>query len=301
MRAQHEQAQSVSAPAFKRVADAEDVAERLAHLFARKPQVGIVHPDPHERLLTRVRFGLCDLVCMVRKNQVFAAAMNVDLRTQVAQRHRGAFDVPAGPAGTPRTLPGGFARLGSLPKGKIARELLELVDFHPCPGDQFVEALMLQCAVVLFHPYPVEDVATRLVGVPFVDQALHDLDDLRHLFGGARIYRRPHDVEVIHVAEVIVDVATGKLRYRRSALCGAVDEPVVYIGEVLDVPNLEPLELQEPAQHVEDDVAHGVPDVTFGVRRHTADVNQHLVAHRRECLFSLRQCVGDSHGFLIRS
>src|ERR1044071_5799555 len=50
--------------------------------------------------------------------------MDVDARTQVAVRHRGAFDVPTGPTLAPGAVPGGLIGLGSLPEMEVERVLL---------------------------------------------------------------------------------------------------------------------------------------------------------------------------------
>jgi hypothetical protein len=48
---------------------------------------------------------LRDLVFVMREDQVVAAAVNVDLFAEFGEVHGGAFDVPAGAALAPRTVP----------------------------------------------------------------------------------------------------------------------------------------------------------------------------------------------------
>ena len=55
-------------------------------------------------------FGLRDLVFVVRKNQVDAAAVDIEGLAQQRVRHRRTFDVPAGAAPAPRRMPSPEAR-----------------------------------------------------------------------------------------------------------------------------------------------------------------------------------------------
>ena len=57
---------------------------------------------------------LGDLVLMVGKYEIDAAAVNVERLAEMLPRHRGAFDMPAGPAGRSDAAgrrPGGLAGL----------------------------------------------------------------------------------------------------------------------------------------------------------------------------------------------
>ena len=57
-----------------------------------------MHPVGGKRL-ARVRFRLNELVFMVGKDQVEAAAVNIEMAAQILHAHRRAFDVPAGRPG----------------------------------------------------------------------------------------------------------------------------------------------------------------------------------------------------------
>jgi len=76
-----------------------------------------------------------------------------------------------------------------------------------------------------------------------------------------------------------------------AILLGAGDELVVDVGVVLDVPDVVALELEVAAQHVEDDVAHGVAEVALGVGRDAADVHEDAIVARRELLDAAAQGV----------
>src|SRR4051812_33181243 len=79
----------------------------------------VVQPIASERL-TGIGLRLRQLVLMVRKLQIEAAAMDIERLAQEFHAHRRAFDVPAGPARSPRAVPLWLARLGGFPQGEIA-------------------------------------------------------------------------------------------------------------------------------------------------------------------------------------
>src|ERR1700737_621497 len=86
-----------------------------------------MQPHAGERLTVR-RLRLCDLVLVVRKDEVDSTAVDVERVAEVVLAHRRALDVPAGPAATERRLPRGaqllVAGLRLLPKGEVADVLL---------------------------------------------------------------------------------------------------------------------------------------------------------------------------------
>src|SRR5215831_20617321 len=83
------------------LAQGEEVAERLRHLLLVDVDEAVVHPDIGELVAARAA-GLCDLVLVMRKLQIETAAVQVEMRAEERRRHRGALDVPAGAARSPR-------------------------------------------------------------------------------------------------------------------------------------------------------------------------------------------------------
>ena len=65
-----------------------------------------MQPEARERLASD-GFRLRDFVFVMRKNQIDPAGVNVERFAQIAHRHGGTFDVPAGTAVTERRLPEG--------------------------------------------------------------------------------------------------------------------------------------------------------------------------------------------------
>src|SRR6266511_5614016 len=102
------------------------VAERLVHLLALEAEHPVVHPQARERMPQRTRLG--NLVLVVRKDEVEAPAVDLELGAEVLLAHRRALDVPAGTAPAPRRLPPSvLARLVRLPEREVPRILLARV------------------------------------------------------------------------------------------------------------------------------------------------------------------------------
>src|SRR5699024_7950889 len=110
--------------------DEQRVADRLAHLLAGDVDHRIVHPEPGERSSSGA--GLGELVLMVRKPQVEAATVDVELVAEILARYGRALQMPARPATPVRAGPRGGVRLPFLvtfPQREIAR-----VPFGPRVG-----------------------------------------------------------------------------------------------------------------------------------------------------------------------
>ena len=81
--------------------------------------------------LPRQRLRLRNFIFMMRENQVLAARMQIETRSQLRHRHHRALNMPPG---TPRPncrLPRSLARLGRFPQREIARAVFFVfVDIH---------------------------------------------------------------------------------------------------------------------------------------------------------------------------
>ena len=106
----------------QQVPERELIAQGLRHLLSLDDQEFGVKPVVHERLPRR-SLALGDLVLMMGKDQVGAAAVDVEGLAQVLHAHRRAFDVPAGPAGADFGLPEVLPFLRRLPEREVARVL----------------------------------------------------------------------------------------------------------------------------------------------------------------------------------
>ena len=109
--------------------------------------------------------------------------------------------------------------------------------------------------------------------MPFRDQSLDQLDDLRHVLGRARIVRRTLDVQQVGVGEKRLHVPLRNVAERDALTVRPVDDPVVDVGEVGDVGDREPLRLEVAAHDVPRDRVSHVTDMGFVLHRHSADVH----------------------------
>ena len=84
--------------------EAQEVAARLGHLLPVELQERAVEPEFGQPRVV-AGLGLGDLVGVVDRDVILAAAVDVEVRPQVLGRHGRAFDVPAGEAAPPRAVP----------------------------------------------------------------------------------------------------------------------------------------------------------------------------------------------------
>ena len=237
-----------------------------------------MHPVPGEAVAGRL--GLRDLVLVVREDQVHPAAVDVEGRAQVLGGHGRAFQVPAGPPGSPRRLPVRLAGLGRLPQREVPRVALGRVVgvlgrahlVQPLPGQRAVGGVGAHVEV---------HVAAGRVGVLAVDQPAHQHDHLRDVPGGARLdVRRAAADRVIGPGERAL-VALGD-DPGGDALAGrGAQDLVLDVGDVPAEGHPVAAGLEPPDQHVE---AHGRPqvaDVRRRLHRGAAQVDRHLPRHER--------------------
>ena len=97
-----------------------------------------MHPVAHI-ITTMGTAALGNLVFMMGKNKVAAAAVNIDGFTQVSANHGGALQVPARTAAAPGAVPAGIFICGRLPQDKIPGMTLVVSHLHPCPRQHVVQ------------------------------------------------------------------------------------------------------------------------------------------------------------------
>src|SRR6185312_16739120 len=102
-------------PVVQQIPDRDKIAGRLCHLLAFDLQEAVVHPDVRHRGRAVRAARLRDFVFVVRKDQVEAAAMDVEDIAEIGRAHRRALDMPAWPAATPRAFPARLTGGGLLP------------------------------------------------------------------------------------------------------------------------------------------------------------------------------------------
>src|SRR5712671_4219790 len=102
MGSQHVEAKHLAWPILQKIADGEEIAQALGHLLALDLKEAIVHPNARQRMTMMGALALRDFVLVMGKDEVDAAAMNVEGLAEQSLAHRRAFDVPSGPAAAER-------------------------------------------------------------------------------------------------------------------------------------------------------------------------------------------------------
>ena len=231
---------------------------------------------------------LGNLVFMVGKLQVLPAAVDVDGLAQVAVGHGGAFDVPAGTAGPPGGIPSGFAGLSGLPQGEVQGIFLHFSHGDTGAGLEILDGLMGELAVALEFQGAIVHIAIfHRIGVALVDEGLHHVDDLLHIFRGLGVDGGGTDAQTLCIGEVLLDVLFRHFLGGDALLVGTLDNLVVYVGEVLHERHLVAAVLQIAAQHVEHDDRARVADVDVVIHRRAAGVHTHFARLDRHELFLL--------------
>src|SRR5262245_58301266 len=121
--------------------DGPELLRRFRHLVPAQRDPPVVHPEIDEALAART-LALRDFVFVMRKDEILAAAVQIERGPAVLHAHRRALDVPARAAGAPGARPGGLARLRRLPQREIERVVLAFVDFHSRAGTVVVDAFL---------------------------------------------------------------------------------------------------------------------------------------------------------------
>ena len=93
----------------------DKVLQTLTHLQAIDVQVTSVNKKVNPLFGVVVRFGLSELIFVVRKVQVYAATVDVDGFAQNIAAHGAAFDVPTWTSRTIWRVPKRLARFTRLP------------------------------------------------------------------------------------------------------------------------------------------------------------------------------------------
>ena len=268
---------------IEQLADPGDVPGRFGHLGPVHPEMGAVQPRPDEGLAGR-RLALGDLVLVMREDQVHAAGVDVEGRTEVGHAHRRAFDVPAGPARTDRRLPRGLARLGPLPQGEVADVVLAVLvglDALPHPEPFGVEAG--QSAVGRPRGDPEEDRAVvGPVGVAALEQRGDQVGHLVDVLGGARQDVRDGHPEGGRIGQEALEVAAGQDIDPLSGRRRAPDDLVVDVGDVEDPGDRQAAPSEVADQQVDEEERPEVADVDRGVDRGAAGIDADVALAQRD-------------------
>ena len=291
---EEEEPQHVRLHDLQHVGQGGVVVGGVGHLFALGLQQPGVQPMGHEGRLPAAGFGLRDLVFVMRKDQVGAAAVNVDLVAERRLDHGGALDVPAGAPASPGTVPADLVVRGELPEGEVPRVALLRVHLHAGAGlDAQVLRASGQAAVVGEVGHREVDALRGGIGDAAVDEMLHRRHDVGHGAGDRGVLVGMAHAQAVEHVEIGPRLLLGVFERVLPNGTRAVDDLVVDVGEVLQVPHLVAAVLQVAPDDVHVDEHEAVADVGRGLGRHAADVDAHRVVERREGALFSRARVGN--------
>src|SRR5919197_3829068 len=148
----------------------EEVFERVCHLLPADRDQAAMGPMTGEWVLPRQRLTLRDLVFVVREDEVSAAPVDIELVTQRLPGHRGALDVPAGSARSPRARPGRLTLPGALPQGEVARVALSRLELLACRDELAIQVAAAEFPVPRKPGYVKVHVAVHSVGMARLHQ-----------------------------------------------------------------------------------------------------------------------------------
>src|SRR5687768_16026886 len=94
----------VASVLVKHISCSKEVAQGFGHLLVVDVEKSRMHPVIHERMIVR-SLRLCDFVFVMRKLQIFTAAVYIEVRSKKRLAHHRTFDMPAWSARSPRRRP----------------------------------------------------------------------------------------------------------------------------------------------------------------------------------------------------
>ena len=98
---QHKETENLKIILFTDLTNGTEISERFGHLAVVDVQETIMHPVSCKNL-TIAALTLCDLILMMREDQILTACMDIDLFSKIFLRHNRALNMPARTSVAPR-------------------------------------------------------------------------------------------------------------------------------------------------------------------------------------------------------
>ena len=192
----------------------DEVTQRLAHLLSVDGNHVVVHPVFHHVVALRSH-TLGNLTFMMGEDKVHAAAMDVEMLTQILASHGRALTVPSGETVAPGRWPAHDMLFGCfLPEGEVGLVLLlaHSTQVAACVLN-VLQRTSAQSAILVFLVVFLDvkiDTAVGFIGKTIVQNLLHQLLLLNDMTSGMGLNRRWQHVQRLHGLMVAVGII---LRY----------------------------------------------------------------------------------------
>lgn len=103
---------------------------------------------------------------------------------------------------------------------------------------------MGKLAIIFKLQGTVIDISIGFIGIPLVNQRLHQFDDLLHVLRCFGMNGCVMHSKAMGICEILPDVFLGNLLRRNSLFIGALDNLIIHIGEILHKSHFVPPVLQ---------------------------------------------------------
>ncbi|CQD20610.1 hypothetical protein BN970_04723 [Mycolicibacterium conceptionense] len=240
-----------------------------------------MHIVASETPLPRDGFGVGGRELVVRENQVTAAALDVEDRTDAGERDGRTLDVPARPARAERRGPAGLPGPLRPPQQRVELVALTYAVGVTAPlaeqaqhGLAVVARLVAELnrgvgAVVHVGIFGVVDHVGRTRG----QHLLHQLDHLGDRVGGGHVVVRRQHAQRGHVVAEKLGLPVAEVTPIDAVAVSPFEQRIVHIGDVLHVVDGVPGVQPQPVHQIEGQIGRGMPEVGGVVRGDAAHVH----------------------------
>ena len=278
-------------PACKELFQGNEIAQRLTHFLAVDGNHVVVHPITARHFAVG-RHRLGNFRFVVRKEQIHATPVDIELLPEIFARHGRTFGMPPRKTVAPRRRPTHdmFGR-SLFPKRKIQWTGLfvlrrkvgarggQQVFYHPA-GELAVVVLL-----VVFS-YIEIDRTIGFVSVAGGQNFLYHLNLFDDMTARVRLYRRPLHAQLIHIVVVAVGVVLRHLHRFQLFQAGFLGNFVFalvgilfqmpHVGNVAHIAHLVAQMLQIAKQEVEGNPRPGMAQMRVAIDRGAAHIHTHL-------------------------